>query len=116
MFFFFSSRRRHTRCLSDWSSDVCSSDLRVVAQHRDAGQPSGAAVSRDDELAGLEGDRERVVESAEIGGDDAGYGLGGAEGDIQRAVGVVPNERDVGRIRREIYVGVPDGDDLLVGG
>src|SRR5205814_5398763 len=29
-FFFFSSRRRHTRCLSDWSSDVCSSDLREV--------------------------------------------------------------------------------------
>src|SRR5438045_1879514 len=28
--FFFSSRRRHTRCLSDWSSDVCSSDLGVV--------------------------------------------------------------------------------------
>src|SRR5471030_1349632 len=27
--FFFSSRRRHTRCLSDWSSDVCSSDLRT---------------------------------------------------------------------------------------
>src|SRR5471030_1914044 len=25
--FFCSSRRRHTRCLSDWSSDVCSSDL-----------------------------------------------------------------------------------------
>src|SRR6266496_4670049 len=29
-FFFFSSRRRHTRSLRDWSSDVCSSDL-----HRD---------------------------------------------------------------------------------
>src|SRR5687768_18608754 len=27
--FFFSSRRRHTRCSRDWSSDVCSSDLRV---------------------------------------------------------------------------------------
>src|SRR6266498_4530063 len=26
--FFFSSRRRHTRCGRDWSSDVCSSDLR----------------------------------------------------------------------------------------
>src|SRR5208282_4675023 len=25
--FFFSSRRRHTRCYRDWSSDVCSSDL-----------------------------------------------------------------------------------------
>src|SRR5882724_4911392 len=30
LFFFFSSRRRHTRCLSDWSSDVCSSDLTSV--------------------------------------------------------------------------------------
>src|SRR2546422_1451033 len=27
--FFFSSRRRHTRCSRDWSSDVCSSDLRA---------------------------------------------------------------------------------------
>src|SRR3989442_10442938 len=29
--FFFSSRRRHTRCGRDWSSDVCSSDLRGQA-------------------------------------------------------------------------------------
>src|SRR3989449_9299512 len=28
--FFFSSRRRHTRCSRDWSSDVCSSDLFLV--------------------------------------------------------------------------------------
>src|SRR5436305_6836127 len=27
--FFFSSRRRHTRCGRDWSSDVCSSDLAL---------------------------------------------------------------------------------------
>src|SRR5258707_8048671 len=39
LFFFFSSRRRHTRYWRDWSSDVCSSDLgregwsvRVVAR------------------------------------------------------------------------------------
>src|SRR5436189_5940596 len=41
--FFFSSRRRHTRYIGDWSSDVCSSDLgqddwplqiRVVEQQR----------------------------------------------------------------------------------
>src|SRR5688500_19242822 len=31
-FFFFSSRRRHTRLQGDWSSDVCSSDLRDPAQ------------------------------------------------------------------------------------
>src|SRR5256885_9616209 len=31
-FFFFSSRRRHTRLQGDWSSDVCSSDLRLPAR------------------------------------------------------------------------------------
>src|SRR5206468_7294609 len=31
VFFFFSSRRRHTRSDRDWSSDVCSSDLSSVA-------------------------------------------------------------------------------------
>src|SRR5947209_10752072 len=31
--FFFSSRRRHTRCWRDWSSDVCSSDLPLRARH-----------------------------------------------------------------------------------
>src|SRR5690554_7054855 len=32
--FFFSSRRRHTRCGRDWSSDVCSSDLGLALLHR----------------------------------------------------------------------------------
>src|SRR2546421_6488868 len=31
IFFFFSSRRRHTRSDRDWSSDVCSSDLDMSA-------------------------------------------------------------------------------------
>src|SRR3989454_7063216 len=30
LFFFFSSRRRHTRLQGDWSSDVCSSDLVIA--------------------------------------------------------------------------------------
>src|SRR5256885_9520337 len=34
VFFFFSSRRRHTRLQGDWSSDVCSSDLALVHQYR----------------------------------------------------------------------------------
>src|SRR5204863_1156112 len=33
--FFFSSRRRHTRSLRDWSSDVCSSDLDSIAAIND---------------------------------------------------------------------------------
>src|SRR5207237_2570448 len=31
VFFFFSSRRRHTRFKCDWSSDVCSSDLSTAS-------------------------------------------------------------------------------------
>src|SRR6266536_114119 len=34
-YFFFSSRRRHTRSTHDWSSDVCSSDLPLVARIKD---------------------------------------------------------------------------------
>src|SRR6266496_4307068 len=40
--FFFSSRRRHTRSLRDWSSDVCSSDLLSLREgSRDLRRPAG---------------------------------------------------------------------------
>src|SRR5438309_12016477 len=41
--FFFSSRRRHTRWNCDWSSDVCSSDLKLWAPWRLAGAELAAA-------------------------------------------------------------------------
>src|SRR3989454_5659221 len=37
VFFFFSSRRRHTRLQGDWSSDVCSSDLEQAGLRVDNG-------------------------------------------------------------------------------
>src|SRR2546430_4471895 len=45
LFFFFSSRRRHTRFDCDWSSDVCSSDLQcdpAGRSERSAGRPHGS--------------------------------------------------------------------------
>src|SRR5437899_12779438 len=52
--FFFSSRRRHTRCLSDWSSDVCSSDLSLEAgdsaddgEHQATGRCAGITQAQD---------------------------------------------------------------------
>src|SRR5258706_10838145 len=59
-FFFFSSRRRHTRLVSDWSSDVCSSDLARHARperrpaadqlrHGDGGADRRAHTSRSEE-------------------------------------------------------------------
>src|SRR2546430_10675052 len=48
-FFFFSSRRRHTRFDCDWSSDVCSSDLRTDdGDAGGAGAHQGGSVGRGD--------------------------------------------------------------------
>src|SRR6266487_4670934 len=48
-FFFFSSRRRHTRLTGDWSSDVCSSDLRL--RLRDDPVPGAGAAGAGRHLA-----------------------------------------------------------------
>src|SRR5205814_8032663 len=43
------SRRRHTRCLSDWSSDVCSSDLPLMLKN------GGGAIVNNSSVAGHTG-------------------------------------------------------------
>src|SRR5947209_13074180 len=56
LFFFFSSRRRHTRYWRDWSSDVCSSDLGEGPTHGLGDQVHGVrgAVGRRHQLVALE--------------------------------------------------------------
>src|SRR2546429_3945190 len=51
--FFFSSRRRHTRCSRDWSSDVCSSDLGVINFVPGAAPQVSEALLADRHLAGI---------------------------------------------------------------
>src|SRR3989337_2316113 len=49
VFFFFSSRRRHTRCYRDWSSDVCSSPVGSVHasdRHQDLALVKGATMGK----------------------------------------------------------------------
>src|SRR3712207_8468691 len=61
-YFFFSSRRRHTRYWRDWSSDVCSSDL-LHPRRRDLGghrEPEERRAGRRRGLAGLGVAREHV--------------------------------------------------------
>src|SRR5882762_10618382 len=50
LFFFFSSRRRHTRFKCDWSSDVCSSDLHPGSLAARARSFLGRAGSRGNQL------------------------------------------------------------------
>src|SRR2546422_11304237 len=88
--FFFSSRRRHTRCSRDWSSDVCSSDLDfaalVLARHiaavdADEAKSPGRASPRD----GLDALNAKVLQSpaAEVLGRDRRAGT--QPGDTARA-------------------------------
>ena len=55
--FFFSSRRRHTRFTSDWSSDVCSSDLPTlqlfeVRDHPQRGVSTSGPAGREERTSG----------------------------------------------------------------
>src|SRR6266567_2806611 len=82
-FFFFSSRRRHTRFDCDWSSDVCSSDLverevgaPVLEQHARASRDHARAkqgIDALDERGGIavgvdRADEDRVAGQAAEGG------------------------------------------------
>src|SRR5215469_5184519 len=65
-FFFFSSRRRHTRSLRDWSSDVCSSDLKKTARKGTADQPF--APSRPSWRCMPRSEERRVGKGVDLGG------------------------------------------------
>src|SRR5216683_6254514 len=79
VFFFFSSRRRHTRSDRDWSSDVCSSDLinRARANARKAEAEGEAAFVR---VTGeAEGSRRRAIGLGDAAAVEA-LGLAKAKG------------------------------------
>src|SRR5438045_8902129 len=54
--YFFPTRRRHTRCLSDWSSDVCSSDLAAFVRTRMQKHIGRARIRRELMAAGVAND------------------------------------------------------------
>src|SRR2546422_5696761 len=79
MFFFFSSRRRHTRCSRDWSSDVCSSDLSSLGQWASytmsGGQADGAKIRL--AIVGQERRGDSTLYWFEINGSGGPPGQGG---------------------------------------
>src|SRR3712207_7346542 len=86
VFFFFSSRRRHTRYWRDWSSDVCSSDLaadrggrRRGARDRRRHVPPGPRAPPD-RRGRLDGDPARLGRRGGGGGDAPPDRESGGEG------------------------------------
>src|SRR6266699_5450815 len=74
-FFFLSSRRRHTCCGRDWSSDVCSSDLvdpavRLVKLARNYGQTAALAAgfdkARGEIIVAMDGDLQHAPEDLPV--------------------------------------------------
>src|SRR5262249_57223550 len=108
--FFFSSRRRHTRLVSDWSSDVCSSDLRSVGQ---ATEPDWQPLETSGRLPGstrrLEIGRASCRERVEI--SVVGGSLKKKKRAERRAQRDGTDARSRGR-RREGVSGVAGGKDI----
>src|SRR5207302_3102134 len=78
-FFFFSSRRRHTRFSRDWSSDVCSSDLGTLLERR--GQSRRVPVVARTTCGGAGEDRS---EERRVGKECRSGGAGGQEEETRR--------------------------------
>src|SRR5439155_5013978 len=78
-FFFFSSRRRHTRWPRDWSSDVCSSDLSTSRRPRRSSRGPPPAPRGRREVLGPQELSLRVSRFAR--GDLAGHAPGDRDAD-----------------------------------
>src|SRR5207245_5642553 len=88
--FFFSSRRRHTRCYRDWSSDVCSSDLLPAIDPATPGRWHGR---RDDVL-------QRIALVPPRGGRDDGDADRGTAHHVERPVHAQDHSRERSEERR----------------
>src|SRR5690606_40276419 len=86
-YFFFSSRRRHTRFSRDWSSDVCSSDLCLPGLQRGRRRGAGAG-------------RRRAADRGRGAGEAAAGLCRRARGDRAQCAPLRSEERRVGKERR----------------
>src|SRR5690606_7545057 len=68
-FFFFSSRRRHTRFSRDWSSDVCSSDLIADAQMRVAEAQRNVTRTQEDGARSVARAQEQLAQAQQSAAD-----------------------------------------------
>src|SRR6266498_5151877 len=104
--FFFSSRRRHTRCGRDWSSDVCSSDLARAGR---AAVAHLVELAADDAAVHRHGRAETVAALATLAAAPVGLGAGGsgAPDRIRRLSAPPPTGRAATLLLAVLVVAVP---------
>src|SRR5207245_1818237 len=119
--FFFSSRRRHTRCYRDWSSDVCSSDLSSAAMLESAWRAAvaylrasraQAVVAARQADSSIAAELVTLAEAQKAAGVSAAIDVTRARTQLVRAEGlliVARNERDRGRIVLARTLGIDPG-------
>src|SRR5687768_18621382 len=104
--FFFSSRRRHTICSRDWSSDVCSSDLELEAL-----KPRGGTALYDTCYAAMKKIRaSRHSKRALIvitDGEDTNSRYSRSE---ERRVGKEQSAKAVGELLEDLVVRLPNSE------
>src|SRR5207245_8113487 len=83
---FFSSRRRNTRCYRDWSSDVCSSDLRYLAFYLLCGVIGGLVFVANDPHSTIE----LIGASGAVAGVVVGYVMLRPCAKITVLLGIIP--------------------------
>src|SRR3989449_11190062 len=113
MSFFFSSRRRHTRCSRDWSSDVCSSDLETV--QREFSDPRFRVYTNDD-VVGVElgGALKNIIAIAAGVCDGLGLGHNSIAALITRGLAEITRLAMACGGRRETMAGLAGLGDLVL--
>src|SRR6266850_3791631 len=116
IYFFFSSRRRHTRLQGDWSSDVCSSDLHdgaVVERAQDGTlHLRDEAGNEDDGLATLTGGTIGLLIGILAG--PLGVLLGGAVGLLAGAIVDAEDDDDTDSVLEHISRSIGNGETAVL--
>src|SRR5579872_1244237 len=113
LFFFFSSRRRHTRCGRDWSSDVCSSDLHAIAEHEPGASVTNDVVDRRCGESVIDRHRHEAGANDAVNGSEIFEAIGREDGDAVAARKSVGSKRPGYRIGLTFEIAVVEAALLI---
>src|SRR5256884_7529648 len=103
-YFLFSSRRRHTRCSRDWSSDVCSSDLEMADKQDRFALPGASKAHHEILFAVARPGNVKIIFGKPCVAKSLGHGFGGG-GYVAHGVGGVDLDELLKNVTRHLIGG-----------